>query len=207
MSSPAARSLQLMDWLPRTVVTTSLEMTSPSQLRPSGPAPFGVRFELAVAPMPEFVRWLYAAVGGPWTWTDRIAWTRSQWVADLELPGTEVWVAYADGSPAGYLHLGVQPESDCSSVEIKYFGLMGHAIGRGIGGALLTHGIRRGWELPASYGLPPARRVWLHTCDLDGPAALPNYQARGFVVTGEEAKEQSVPEQPLGTWVSSGGPV
>ena len=26
-----------------------------------------------------------------------------------------------------------------------------------------------------------ARRVWLHTCTLDNPAALPNYLKRGFV--------------------------
>ena len=28
-------------------------------------------------------------------------------------------------------------------------------------------------------GLGPTR-VWLHTCTLDDPAALPNYVARGF---------------------------
>jgi hypothetical protein len=26
-----------------------------------------------------------------------------------------------------------------------------------------------------------ATRVWLHTCTLDSPVALPNYEARGFV--------------------------
>lgn len=196
-----------MNWVPRTVVTTSLEMTAPDQLRPGRKVPAGVRFEVVGDPQPEFVRWLYATVGGPWTWTDRIGWTRAQWVTDLALPGTEVWVAYLDGAPAGYLHLGVQPDTDGSSVEIKYFGLMEHVLGRGIGGALLTHGIRRGWELPAAYGLPPARRVWLHTCDLDGPAALPNYRARGFVVVGQESKQQRVPPTPLGGWISSGGPV
>ena len=25
-----------------------------------------------------------------------------------------------------------------------------------------------------------AERVWLHTCTLDSPRALPNYKARGF---------------------------
>lgn len=187
-------------------MTTSLEMTSPSQLRPARPAPDGVSFVRVAAPEPEFVRWLYAAVGGPWTWTDRIGWTRAQWVSDLALPGTEVWVAYADGAPAGYVHLGAAVEGEGTSVEIKYFGLMQHAIGRGAGGALLTHAVRRAWELPADHGLPPACRVWLHTCSLDGPAALPNYRARGFVDFAEVSKEETVPVEPLGAWVSSGGP-
>jgi GNAT superfamily N-acetyltransferase len=58
-------------------------------------------------------------------------------------------------------------------VEIVSFGLVGDVHGRGWGGALLEHALRRGFEL--------GRRVWLHTCTLDSPRALPNYQARGLV--------------------------
>ena len=32
------------------------------------------------------------------------------------------------------------------------------------------------------------RRVWVHTCDLDHPNALVNYQARGFSVYKVETK-------------------
>jgi hypothetical protein len=31
--------------------------------------------------------------------------------------------------------------------------------------------------------------VWLHTNTLDHPAALPNYQKRGFQITGTEVYE------------------
>ena len=34
-----------------------------------------------------------------------------------------------------------------------------------------------------------AARVWLHTCTLDDPAALPNYLARGFVPVKTEMYE------------------
>ena len=34
-------------------------------------------------------------------------------------------------------------------------------------------GTTEAWELGAN-------RVWLHTCTLDSPRALPNYRARGF---------------------------
>src|SRR5438094_198572 len=44
---------------------------------------------------------------------------------------------------------------------------------RGFGKHLLTEAVRHAWA-------EGARRVWLHTCTLDHPAALPNYVARGF---------------------------
>ena len=56
-------------------------------------------------------------------------------------------------------------------MEIAYFGLLPAFHGRGSGGALLEHALRRGFEL--------GDRVWVHTCTLDGPHALANYQARG----------------------------
>ena len=36
-------------------------------------------------------------------------------------------------------------------------------------------------------------RVWLHTCELDHPAALPTYLQAGFVVFDEQLVEQVVP--------------
>jgi len=37
-------------------------------------------------------------------------------------------------------------------------------------------------------------RVWLHTCTLDDPAALPNYVARGFRPFREERYEADLPD-------------
>jgi GNAT superfamily N-acetyltransferase len=77
-------------------------------------------------------------------------------------------VATVAGARAGYYELS----EDEGGVEVAYFGLLGAFHGQGLGGYLLTHALRRGFEL--------APRVWLHTCTLDGPAALPNYRARGL---------------------------
>jgi hypothetical protein len=38
-----------------------------------------------------------------------------------------------------------------------------------------------------------AARVWLHTCTLDSPRALPNYLARGFQAFKEEWYTADVP--------------
>lgn len=50
----------------------------------------------------------------------------------------------------------------------------------GFGGGLLSHAITSAWEWPGT------RRVWVHTCTLDHPSALQNYQARGFVLYDQQ---------------------
>jgi hypothetical protein len=47
---------------------------------------------------------------------------------------------------------------------------------------------------------PGAKRVWLHTCTLDHPRALPNYQAQGFEIYKSEEKVEHLPDGPLGFW-------
>ena len=83
-------------------------------------------------------------------------------------------------------------------VEIAYFGLLPQFIGKGLGGWLLTRAIERGWELGAS-------RVWVHTCSLDGPGALSNYQARGLTLFKTETAAQELAEQPPGPWPGARG--
>ncbi|MGE5733321.1 MAG: GNAT family N-acetyltransferase, partial [Gemmatimonas sp.] len=65
------------------------------------------------------------------------------------------------------------------SIEIAYFGLAPDFIGRGLGKAMLTRAVQE------AFALGPVR-VWLHTCTLDSPRALPNYLARGFTPTRRE---------------------
>ncbi len=134
-----------------TVTTWYLEQTSPEDLRPS-PAPGGdLRIERAGVPSPEFSRFLYTAVGGDLCWVDRLGLTYAQWREILERPGAETWVAYVQGTPAGYVELKPH-DPDGGVVEIIYFGLLPAFRGRGIGGHLLSYGTARAWDL----GGPPA---------------------------------------------------
>lgn len=187
------------------VTTTTLRMDVPPAPREVAP-PTGVRIDRVGHPTPEFVRWLYGSVGGPWRWVDRLGWGRAAWDAELAAPGSEVWVAYLDGTPAGYVQLGAEAADGGTAVEIRYFGLHDWAHGRGLGRDLLGHAVARAWDLPARHDLPATTYVWVHTCSLDGPAALPNYRARGFVVVGEVVTREVVPVAPLGAWASTGGP-
>ncbi|MFF6779125.1 GNAT family N-acetyltransferase [Streptomyces sp. NPDC012637] len=163
-----------------TLTTWSLEQTSPSDLRPV-PAPEGredLRIVRAEVPSAEFSRFLYTAVGGDIAWNDRLSLTYAQWQELVEKPGAEIWVAYEKGTPAGYVELDPQ---DDGVVEIVYFGLIPAFRGRGIGGHLLSYGVERAWDLAERWpDRVPTKRVWLHTCSLDGEHAMANYERRGF---------------------------
>src|SRR5215510_5614707 len=174
----------------RKVTTHYLEMTSPAQLLPAKGQDENLTLQRAEIPCPELNRFLYASVGGDWYWIDRLSWTYNRWLEYLNRPELETWVGYLSGTPAGYYELEMQSGAD---VEIAYFGLLPQFIGKGIGGQLLTWAIVRGWEMGA-------KRVWVHTCSLDGPAALSNYQARGFRIYRAESAEVDLPELPPGPW-------
>jgi ribosomal protein S18 acetylase RimI-like enzyme len=180
------------------VTTWSLEQTSPSDLSPAAPPERGgIRIVRSGVPSPEFSRFLYTAVGGDVTWTDRLSWTYAQWQKFLDRPGIETWVAYDRGTPAGYIELEAQDEG---VVEIVYFGLLPAFRGRRIGGYLLSEGTARAWDLTERWpGRTPTKRVWVHTCSNDGPYALGNYRRRGFRVF--DTKVEQEPDVPApGPW-------
>jgi len=98
--------------------------------------------------------------------------------------------ARSSTTPVGYFELARQGGDD---IEIAYLGLLPRFIGQGFGGILLTAAASRAWELGAN-------RVWVHTCTLDHPQALSNYQARGFRVYRIEETIEDLPDQPLEPW-------
>jgi GNAT superfamily N-acetyltransferase len=177
----------------RLVTTTHLEMTSPTQIRPAKPSAIPLDIVQARIPCPELNRFLYTAVGTQWWWYSRLPWNRARWLAYLDRPELETWVACVSGTPAGYFELERQ---DVGNVEIAYFGVLPGFIGKGLGGALLTAAVQRAWAMDAA-------RVWVHTCDLDHPAALPNYQARGFKIFRVESKLEQLPDAPLEVWAGA----
>ena len=180
--------------MPTEVTTHHLELTDPDQFRPvaTGPA-----YELrqVAYPTPELNRSLYSTVGAAWFWYERLSWSRDRWLAFLDRPEVATWVAYVDGSPAGYFELEDQPGG---SVEICYFGLLPAYIGQGLGGALLTDAVRAAWDRGAS-------RVWLHTCSLDHPSALANYLARGFSLFDTVTTMEHLPEPMPEPWPGHDG--
>lgn len=167
---------------PTTLTTTYLHMTSPDQFKPA----FHPQLDFSIIQIgrvdTEFYLFLYRSVGYEWGWRDRLLMP----IHELEaiLARVEIYVAYVDGVPAGYIEL----EKVGDEVEIAFFGLRRLFFGRGLGKHLLSLGIQRAWELAGQGG-----RVWVHTCNLDGEAALPNYVSRGFMIYKTE--EEPMPEK------------
>ena len=165
------------------VERTYLEMRE----RPAADAarePAGVRVErLSPCPVPLFRR-LYRDVGAPWHWRDRDLWSDAQLAAHLGRDDVEVWVLRSGEEPAGFFEL-VRHGGE-TGTEIAYFGLAPRFVGRGLGRLLLARAIDAAWSGGAA-------RVWLHTCTLDSPAALPNYLARGFTPYRRETYEAELP--------------
>jgi GNAT superfamily N-acetyltransferase len=174
----------------RLVTTTFLEMTRHAELRPTRPNALPFQLVRVEIPCPELNRFLYTAVGARWWWYGRLSWDYARWLAYLDRPDLETWVAYISGTPAGYFELERQHDG---AVELAYFGLLRRFIGTGLGGNLLTAALTRAWEMGA-------QRVWVHTCSLDHPHALSNYQARGFRTFQVEERIEELPDEPLQPW-------
>jgi GNAT superfamily N-acetyltransferase len=169
----------------RTRVTTyHLELTDPKEFRPSEKRRSELEVRQAEIPCPLLNRFFYTAVGGDWSWIDKLKWTDDQWRNYADRRELETWYATVRGTPAGYFELEAQPECN---VEIAYFGLLPQFVGQGLGGQLLTAAVVRAWQMTA-------KRIWVHTCTLDHPSAMANYQARGFRVFKEVVSEVDLPQ-------------
>jgi GNAT superfamily N-acetyltransferase len=174
----------------RPVTVTVLEMRDPASLLPGREPAEPVELTRAGADAAATSRDLYRLVGGPWLWVDRLGWTDDRWQDWVDQPGHELWLLHTPDGVAGYFELVPDGEGD---VLLAYFGLVPGFEGRRLGGWLLTAALRRAWELPGTT------RVWVHTCDLDSTAALPNYRARGLRQVRTWTEHRLVPPAADGT--------
>ncbi len=150
---------------------TYLEMTSPPR-RPATAAPPGKLAVLrAERPTVSFYRYLYNTVGEAWHWSERRRLDDEALRAIIRHPEVWIYVLYAAGVPAGFAELDTRRAGE---VELAYLGLTPEYVGRGLGVYLLD------WSIAAAWTHQP-ERVWVHTCTLDHPRALPLYQRAGFV--------------------------
>ncbi len=169
----------------------TLEQRSPADVVPARPPRVPADLVEVETAVPELNRFLYTAVGGDWYWVDRLPWTYAQWQAWVDRPEHRTLLAQVGGAPAGYAELDGQPQG---AVEVAYFGLLPQFTGLGLGGWLLEQALREAWATPG------AARVWVHTCSLDGPAALANYRARGLTVVDETVEYRDLNSSTPGPW-------
>jgi GNAT superfamily N-acetyltransferase len=152
------------------VTRTYLEMRSSEELQSALSDDPRVRVEQQRDCSVALFRFLYLEVGREYQWVDRLPWTDEEIASYLLQPEISLWLMTYEGAPAGYFELR---KCEDESVEVAYFGLLPEFLGRGLGKHLLTCAVQQSWS-------DGAKRVWLHTCTLDDPAAMPNYLKRGF---------------------------
>lgn len=134
------------------------------------PLPAGAQVLRVTSCSVPFYRYLYNTVGEPWLWWLRRVVPDAELAAHLARPQVGVRVLYRGGEPVGFYELEGRADG---SVNLAYFGLMPHAIGQGMGRALLGQAVDLAWR-------SGARAVTVNTCTADHPRALPNYLAAGF---------------------------
>jgi len=114
---------------------------------------------------------LYERVGMPLRWDQRLKMPRAGLECLLQSVRSQVYVLRdAAGQALGFCEFERSPFSE---VELKNFGLVPSAQGRGLGSWLLLTALHQEWELRP-------QRIWLHTDDWDHPAALHVYERAGF---------------------------
>jgi GNAT superfamily N-acetyltransferase len=151
-------------------IETSLERNSPPN-PDSFPLPAGYTL---VQPDPvdlsAFKR-LFRTIGDPWLWFGRLTHSDEEILSILTAPTTTLRYLFAtDGAPVGLFE--AQQEGD-DTLQVTYFGLVPHATGMKLGPALMEHGLAQAWH-------PKIKRMWVHTCTFDHPAALSFYRRQGF---------------------------
>jgi GNAT superfamily N-acetyltransferase len=146
-------------------VVTYLEMTERPPLRPLPSSP--LRLERWRDPEPVRYRILFERVGAPWLWYSRLAMADERLRAEM---GEVYAVVAASGIEVGMIEFDFREEGECL---VRFLGLVPELAGKGHGKWLLPQTLALAWRAGV-------RRVHLHTCTLDHPAALPAYLKAGF---------------------------
>jgi RimJ/RimL family protein N-acetyltransferase len=121
---------------------------------------------------------LFHRVGDPWLWFGRLRLDPKTLSGLLANDRYHFHRLYRGDEVVGLLELDRRVAGE---VEIGYFGLVPEATGHGLGGPFLAAAIAMAWE-------GDVRRVWLHTCSEDHPAALPSYLRAGFEPVAERVE-------------------
>jgi GNAT superfamily N-acetyltransferase len=113
---------------------------------------------------------LYTRVGEPVRWDQRLNMPRDELASLLASERSRVYVLRdALTEPIGLCEF----ERNLPEIELKNFGLVPSAKGKGLGSFLLRTALHEEWQLHP-------RRIWLHTDNWDHPAAVRLYESVGF---------------------------
>lgn len=148
-------------------IVTYLEMLAP----PDGPVPPSPLSLAPIRPTPDAYRALFRRVGARWLWFSRLVMDDFELDTIIAHPKVELFAVRDAESDVGLVELDFRAHGEC---ELAFIGLVPELAGQGHGRWLVAEAMRLAWH-------EGVKRVHVHTCTLDHPAALPAYQRAGFV--------------------------
>ena len=150
-----------------TVRVSYLELTRPPP--PPDDRSHAERIAVEKLPPDDYLD-LYRRVGEPLRWDQRLKMPRIELASLLASTRSQIYVLRNETTQAiGFCEF----ERDPPEIELKNFGLVPSAQGKGLGSFLLRTALHEEWQLRP-------QRIWLHTDNWDHPAALKLYEALGF---------------------------
>lgn len=169
---------------PVTVAITFLRMDHPPEYKLLDLPEGYVLEKLSFVPIPLY-RYIYGTVGRECCWWMRRV-LSDQYLEQLfSDPFVEVYVLKdSNDIISGFFEL------DCrlkSNVNIAYFGLMPHLVGKGIGRTFFHQVLGTAWE-------KHPRCLRINTCNLDNPRALELYKKAGFEQFKVERELWNIPD-------------
>jgi GNAT superfamily N-acetyltransferase len=134
------------------------------------PLPAGITVDALRTPNLAAYRALFRKVGADWLWYSRLLMGDDELAAILNDARYEAFIVRRNDNDIGLLELDFTKRDEC---ELAFIGLVSGATGKGIGRVLMRRALELAWSRPI-------RRLWLHTCNFDHPAALGFYIRSGF---------------------------
>lgn len=123
---------------------------------------------------------LYRKVGAPLRWDQRLQMPEADLAALLNSGSLDIYVLRSEHNQAlGFCELDRHTPQE---IEIKNFGLIPAAQGRGLGSWLLWVALHEAWQ-------SNTQRVWLHTDNWDHPSAVNVYRRAGFKIYAVREEE------------------
>lgn len=131
-----------------------------------------------ITPSPADYRELFALIGAPWLWFSRLLLSDADLSAIIGHRAVELFAVRDGDATVGMLELDRRVAGEC---ELAFVGLIPALAGHGHGRWLLAEAVARAWS-------SDTKRVHVHTCSLDHPAALAAYRRAGFVAVARKVE-------------------
>ena len=150
-------------------VVTFLEMREKPQQTTIPPSPLSLR--RMENPQTDAYRGLFRQVGSPWLWFSRLVMDDAKLAEIIRHPEIDLYaVVDKTDREVGMLELDFR---EAGEGELSFVGLIPELSGQGHGRWLLAEAVHLAWR-------DGVKRVHVHTCTLDHPAALSAYRRAGF---------------------------